>query len=940
MKKGFGLNVKLLVTVSAAVALLAVALVLIMIGFMNFLSNAILNETMVPLARTATLSVRENLHDLADRISLIKDNVVFTNLHSDREELQIVLDEAAAGIEFIWLGFYSSEGRLVAGTIRSPVDIRNSSLYSMMRKTQNLVVDDIHVGSSNELEIVIGTPVNSRRSESYYLAGSYKYDVLNDVLVNINISSGSTAYIINKDGKYIAHRNTELVRFGGYIFSGYPPSQAVNDVLGKMSRGEIGSALLGSGSHLRFFSFSPVGGTNWSLVIEVPRSDYMTVIWQGIIISVLVTIVLLIVFTIIFNFSIQAFLVKPLKLLTDNARLLSRGIFELGSSKKLTQRTDEIGQLSDAFVSMAGSIEEVIREIGQITLAAGEGRLNQRSHLSSLEGNFGKIITGVNNTLDVICSHLDTIPVALALFNEKREMLYRNHAMSEFLLVHDIEHDDTKLLEHIAGSGSVIEEDALDPDAAAVFNPAVSHPAPFVTDIALLGDNGGDNYSLSIQRAEVNSRGKDSVCVILLLSDVTMLTRAKIDAEAASRAKSDFLSRMSHEIRTPMNAITGMTQIAKASSDIDKIKGCLEQVENSSNHLLGVINDILDFSKIESGKLALDIAEFSLSANLDFVVSMMHPKARQRNIVMRLNIDNIQNDGVSTDSLRLNQVLINLLSNAIKFSNEGGEIEINVKELGSEPISGWNGPDRTIQEDTVPGKNISAFRFEIVDHGIGISEYQAAKIFRPFEQADSGITRKYGGTGLGLIISKNLVEMMGGEISLHSKEGEGSTFAFTIRCAARKRTLTENSKKDETASTVSYDFSGRRCLVVDDVDINREIIIELLSDTGLLIETAENGKEAMEKFQNSDNGYFDLVLMDMQMPIMDGCTATMQIRKIEAERPSTGDLRKQIPIIAMTANVMAEDVRMALDSGMNAHLGKPIDFKAMLEMLSGYLSNK
>jgi CheY-like chemotaxis protein/nitrogen-specific signal transduction histidine kinase len=395
---------------------------------------------------------------------------------------------------------------------------------------------------------------------------------------------------------------------------------------------------------------------------------------------------------------------------------------------------------------------------------------------------------------------------------------------------------------------------------------------------------------------------------MLLLSDVTMLARAKIDAEAASRAKSDFLSRMSHEIRTPMNAIIGMTQIAKSSDDMAKIRNCLDQVESSSSHLLGVINDILDFNKIESGKLSLEREEFSLMADLDFVVSMMLPRAREREIDILLNFGAINNDGVTGDALRLNQVLINLLSNAIKFSPPGGRIDLNVRELGYE-------------------SGMGEYRFEVIDRGIGIDGEQASRLFRPFEQADGSITRHYGGTGLGLAISKNLVEMMGGKIALKSELGKGSSFSFTIKCPARRK-IADKARGDrkEEAGPV-FDFSGKRCLVVDDIEINREIILELLSDSGIGLETAANGREAVSRFDASEEGYYDLILMDMQMPVLDGCSATREIRKLPRKDAA------RIPIVAMTANVMQEDINRAIESGMNAHLGKPVELGNMLQVL-------
>ena len=749
---------------------------------------------------------------------------------------------------------------------------------------------------------------------------------LNEILGNLSISSNSTAYIINEQGEFIAHGDTDRLKTGEDINTDYPGEEEVTRILERVKEGQTEWARLNTGVNAKIVSFAHISGAPWVLIIEAPLKDYTDAIRGDIIVSISVFIAALIFFSVLANSLISRFVTEPLLSITETTNDINRGIFERRLPNTLLKRQDEIGQLSRAFVSMSLLIEKLIGEIDRITFAIGTGRLNQRVKISSMEGNFFKIVSGVNDALDVICYHLDAIPVAIALFNENKQMLYSNNAMNEFLVMHDLLDCDDGLLEKIAGSGSFATELTLDPRAAAVFDPVLSNPVPFSTDIAILGHNGGSNFTLTLQRIAVefankNPSNKNSSCVILILNDVTMLTRAKIDAEMASRAKSDSLSRMSHEIRTPMNAVIGMTQIAKSSSDMEKIRNCLEQVENSSSHLLGVINDILDFSKMESGKLLLDITEFSLAENLDFVVSMMLPKARERNVSIKFTAKNIENDGISADSLRLNQVLINLLSNAIKFSHEGGEVQLDVRELGSEG-------------------GFSSFSFEVIDHGIGISAYQASRLFRPFEQADGSITRNYGGTGLGLVISKNLVEMMGGKIFLDSKEEEGSTFTFTIHCAAKKTAVKKDGNLPVLSSSGNYDFSGKRCLVADDIGINREIIIELLSGTNIIMETAENGREVVEKFSSMGEGFFDVILMDMQMPVLDGCSATLEIRKIEKQWIAAKPDYRQIPIIAMTANVMQEDIQKAIESGMNAHLGKPIELEALYRTIAEQLQNR
>ena len=368
------------------------------------------------------------------------------------------------------------------------------------------------------------------------------------------------------------------------------------------------------------------------------------------------------------------------------------------------------------------------------------------------------------------------------------------------------------------------------------------------------------------------------------------------NTQKLAREKGNFLSRMSHEIRTPMNAIIGMSQIAKTTEDSLRIKDCLHKIETGSKHVLALINDILDYSKVEAGKLRLDLKPFSLSADLDAVVSMLQPRAAEKDIELSLKVHALNHDEIVTDALRLNQVLINLLSNAIKFSPQNGRVDLSVTEVTHE-----NG--------------LSLLDFSVKDNGIGIDPALVPHLFSPFVQA-TGITASHGGTGLGLAISKNIVAMMGGRIDLQSAPGAGATFSFAITvpaCAAKAKPVTNASKWFFTP-----DLSRKRILIVDDIEVNREIAAEFLRPSACRIDMAENGKEALDKFRASAPGYYDVILMDMQMPVMDGCTSVSEIRSCGHPDSQT------VCIVAMTASVLPEDVHRAMNAGMDAHIGKPL----------------
>ena len=380
------------------------------------------------------------------------------------------------------------------------------------------------------------------------------------------------------------------------------------------------------------------------------------------------------------------------------------------------------------------------------------------------------------------------------------------------------------------------------------------------------------------------------------------LTKA---AQQASMAKSAFLANISHEIRTTLNAIIGITLIAKKNPCEKKDIEAINKIESASKHLLGILNNVLDMSKIESGKFELVNEVFPLMTAINEVTETMQHRCDEKNITLKTNFKEINNYCVLGDRLRLKQVLFNLLGNARKFTNENGLIIFTLKKI----------------KECEKGVKI---QFTIKDDGIGMTENQINKLFMPFSQANSGVYNRFGGTGLGLSISQNLVKMMGSEIHAKSKPNEGSSFEFTIGFKkAKKRQIS----LEDTLETVP-DLSGKRILLVEDIEINRMILMELLEDTHVEFGIATNGEEAVSEFFDSPEHHYDLIFMDIQMPLVDGYEATRRIRQLKR------DDAHSVPIVAMTANAYREDIEMAFASGMNGHLSKPIDVNAMMKMLS------
>ena len=388
------------------------------------------------------------------------------------------------------------------------------------------------------------------------------------------------------------------------------------------------------------------------------------------------------------------------------------------------------------------------------------------------------------------------------------------------------------------------------------------------------------------------------------------LQKALEQAKTASVEKSNFLFNMSHDIRTPMNAVIGMTSLIRHDAgNKDKVIEYADKIDISSQHLLGIINDVLDMSKIEAGKTVFKYDDFSILNFIQEINNLFHSQIDEKKQTLTTK-KNIRHEWVNGDQLHLMQIFSNLLSNAVKYTQEGGKIQFLVEECET--------------KSSVYAK----YRFLVSDNGIGMSADFKETIFDAFTRAESSVTNKIQGTGLGMAITKNLVEAMGGTIDVESELGQGSCFEVLIdlRIAeGRKVVLTAQEEIDEPDSNT---LKGMRFLCAEDNELNAEILMELLKIEGAECIICENGERVLEAFEQSAPGDYDMILMDVQMPVMNGYDAARAIRRSLHKQAGT------IPIIAMTANAFSEDIRHSLTAGMNAHIAKPVDMKLLITMIN------
>ncbi len=650
-----------------------------------------------------------------------------------------------------------------------------------------------------------------------------------------------------------------------------------------------------------YYAYSPIkdedGKTVAIVGTDMALEDMQANVRRLIALSILVFLVFVALTVFVVFYFFRRAIALPIASLHETASQISAGNVYAQIPPYLLKLNNELGLLANALHSMSTAYQDMIGSTRELFEAALEGRLDTRNDPSRFKGELSLVVEQINGTLDAIILYLDSMSEALFIVGPTGEINFANKQYAKlfgWLAAEDI-------FRMLLPEGQNLSATDL---------PGLVRGQ--MTDARYSGNlwvenKDGGKVCLSVTVCDASSPKQGVNNLLVIASDITDLMREKENAQKASIAKGEFLSRVSHELRTPMNVIIGMATLGLKSGNenaVDRFKS----IDAASRQLLNIISDVLDMSRIEAGKMEVYSDRVNLCVLLQECSALFAPQIAEKQLSFNLNCDQTLPEIVIADNRHIRQIVINLLGNAVKFTPNGGKVTMSADVDRREETSLW-------------------VNFAVSDTGIGMSEEFLARIFKPFEQEDAYLQRRYSGTGLGLPICKSLIDILGGKMQVSSVKGQGSTFRFALPVILPEANETTPAATPGITDTTTPNLKGMHILIVDDIEINRLILSEMLEDTGATISEAVDGAEALEMFKESAPGSIHFIFMDVQMPRMNGYSATRAIR--ELERPDA----QSVMIVAMTANAMRQDVEQAINSGMNQHMSKPVEMDVCLGIL-------
>ncbi len=751
-----------------------------------------------------------------------------------------------------------------------------------------------HHASDNEPLMLFGVPVPNKRSGTLYgvLVAEVRFKPVWDLIGTLALDAGEDVYLIDQDGRVIAHRNPSIVLKESRL-------RLLPDVHRQ-------AGLHGNQAYLATQEFI-VGQRSFRVVAERDAALALApAVEDGKLTVALLLLSLAAAFALLIPLTRR--ITQPVIAVADAARAIREGDLQ---RRVQVGGEDEVGDLARSFNTMLDRIAA------------------DRQALAESEESFRLLVQ--NSPLPMLVTTPPPSAIILLMNRQFTEMF--GYTLDE---VRDIEtwwplaYPDPAYRVEVAAKWAVaLEEmqragaDHIKPVQANVRCRDAS------TRVVEVGMSRGSHGTLVVFNDLTEIEAHRHNLERLVATRTAELANAKNAAEAASHAKSTFLANMSHELRTPMNGIMGMTELAlRRSGDPTQIDQ-LSKVKTASQHLLHVINDILDISKIEAERLQLEHVDFALGQVLENLVSLMGQRATEKGLKLLIDLQNgLPMRRFNGDPTRLGQILFNLIGNALKFTTEGA-ITLRVRQTAdSSPVASLPQGERESEPEQRAPDATAVLRFEVTDTGIGIATDDQKRLFTAFEQADGSMTRKYGGTGLGLAISKRLVKMMGGDIGVYSQPGSGSTFWFTVQLnkATDAVSPAPTFSQDSAETRLKAQFADMRVLLAEDEPVNQEVSRGLLEDVRLVVDLADDGEQAVTLARQNR---YALILMDMQMPNLNGVDATKAIR--------ADSLNTDTPVLAMTANAFDEDRQVCIDAGMNDHIAKPVDPELLFETLLKWL---